>query len=132
MPLCTACSLLTVDELDENDYLLHPNMAALKASAGSGCDFCLLAWETLNRSTEPPLMEKLLRGESAWPEGEPWTPKIWLRGCALHLREAGSFIDVSVGKAYVTNGWRDEDINSRPSVSGRLEICEYVVWCLCP
>lgn len=75
MPLCQRCALLTADELRENDVVFHPDMLALKFSAERGCEFCLLCWDAVH-TVQGPRVAKLVRGESAWMEGEPWTPTV--------------------------------------------------------
>ncbi|KAH8706190.1 heterokaryon incompatibility protein-domain-containing protein [Ilyonectria robusta] len=129
MPLCQRCSLLTIEELVENFVLFHPNLSALKASAENGCDFCSLCWSTLYKSTIHTQLDSLLRGESAWPEGEKWTPSIWLYGGHFIFNgSSGTYIDVSCGQPYVDGilswGERGPDSNPLPSVRERLEVYE--------
>jgi hypothetical protein len=100
MPLCERCILLTIDELVENDVLFQPDLGTLKSCGERGCEFCALCWATLQIDNRPQL-DSLLRGESAWPSAETWTPTIWLRaGHFFHRGAAGTHITVSCGKAY--------------------------------
>jgi hypothetical protein len=127
MPLCSRCSLLTIDEVVENDVLFQPDLITLKSNAGQGCEFCALCWATLQKANDHKQLDSLLRGESAWPESEPWTPTMWLRGGHFFNRGTdGAYLEVSCGKAYVLDGWRDSEANAHPTVSGRLEVYEYV------
>ena len=126
MPLCQRCTTLTIDDLVENDILFQPNLATLKSSAEEGCEFCALCWTALQTANQSQL-ERLLRGESAWDEGEEWTPTIWLRG--MHFWDggtAGTKIEVSCGKTRVMVGGDtpDEDHNPSPSVGDWLEVYE--------
>ncbi|KAM7187299.1 Heterokaryon incompatibility protein (HET) domain containing protein [Naviculisporaceae sp. PSN 640] len=128
MPMCQRCQRLTIDELVENDVLLHPNLGALKTSATEGCDFCKLCWTALQTASKTQL-DKLLQGKSAWEEGKSWTPTIWLRG--THFWDsgtAGTRIDVSCGKLRTTAGGfdheRDPEENPSPGVGDWLEVYE--------
>ncbi|CAH0040726.1 unnamed protein product [Clonostachys rhizophaga] len=124
MPLCNRCRTLTIDEIVDNDVLFHSDICALKSSAERGCEFCVLCWTTIQTASRTQL-DKLLSGKSAWPEGQEWTPTMWLRGG--HFFEAGSagvYILVSCGKATWTSA-TDSDMNGSPSVTSRLEVYQY-------
>lgn len=128
MPLCQRCAPLTVNELLENDVLFHADMGALKASAERGCEFCLLCWDAVHTTQEPRVV-KLVRGESAWLEGESWTPTVWLRGVNLYHRgDAGAKVEVTCGKLREGGFGEPEpgsDYNPLPSVRGTIEVYEY-------
>jgi len=129
MPLCERCTLLTIDELVENDVLFHPDLGTLKSCGERGCEFCALCWATLQTINRTQL-ESLLRGESAWPNAETWTPTIWLRaGHFFHRGTAGTHITVSCGKEYTAGGVPNGDpyLNPSPGVYSRLEVYEYAL-----
>ena len=127
MPLCHRCATLTVDELVENDVLFQPNLLALKTSAEQGCEFCLLCWTALQTVNQPQL-DRLLQGQSAWAEGEDWTPTMWLRG--MHFFDhgkSGARIEISCGitSSVVASGNRELYRNPLPYVGDGLEVYEY-------
>ncbi|CAI4219630.1 unnamed protein product [Parascedosporium putredinis] len=125
MPLCDRCSLLSIDGLVEQDVPFQPDIGTLKASADRGCAFCALCWYTMRTSNKLALVENLLRGESAWPGDDAWTPQIWLRGVSFHQRgQDGAHIAVSCGKLHWgPEAWKqDPDCNRTPTVDGKLEV----------
>lgn len=128
MPLCQRCAPLTVNELVEDDVLFHADMSALKASAERGCEFCLLCWDAVHTAHEP-RVAKLVRGESAWMEGEPWTPTVWLRGVNFFDRGVdGARVEVTCGKLIdggVGERQPGSEHNPIPAVRGSLEVYEY-------
>ncbi|KAK5655123.1 hypothetical protein OQA88_6022 [Cercophora sp. LCS_1] len=127
MPLCQRCLPLTIDELVDNDVLFHPNIASLKASGENGCAFCLLCWHALLKVINKRQLNNLLAGESAWGEGERWTPTIWLRGWHFHNSgREGAKIDVSCGvsMAVCIDGEWEPNRNPMPYVGARLAVYE--------
>jgi hypothetical protein len=129
MPLCQRCTILTIDEIVDNDVLFHANLGALKSSAEQGCEFCSLCWSTL-QSTNRAQLDSLLRDESAWTEGKEWTPSMWLRGLHFFDRgRSGARIHVSCGKSFgvMLDGEREPDWNPLPPVVAGLEVYEYVI-----
>jgi len=126
MPPCQRCTHLTIAQLVDNDILFHPNLASVKFSAEQGCEFCSLCWHALQTVNHRQL-DSLLRGESAWEEGEPWTPSMWLRGWhfADHGR-MGAKIEISCGLSLgvMIDGERESNWNPSPYVGASLEVYE--------
>ncbi|KAJ6444515.1 heterokaryon incompatibility protein [Purpureocillium lavendulum] len=127
MALCERCVDLTVYDFYDRPIVFHPDLATLKSKADEGCPFCSLCWSSLLRTANRSLLDKLLRGESAWDAGERWTPTIWLMGAHFHTNgSAGAHIEVCVGKPIQVFGQQEEESNMFGSVSARLEVYEYV------
>ncbi|KAL3955672.1 hypothetical protein ACCO45_011235 [Purpureocillium lilacinum] len=126
MGFCERCAGLTLDEFFDRPIFFHPDLATLKSKADAGCPFCSLCWVSILRTANKDRIEKLLRGESAWDEGQRWTPKMWLMGGHFHTRgRHGAFIQICCGKpTQVVGGEQEEDSNPADSVSARLEAYE--------
>ncbi|KAK1827455.1 heterokaryon incompatibility protein-domain-containing protein [Podospora conica] len=128
MPLCQHCTLVTIAPLVDHDMLFHPNLANITSGAEQGCEFCSLCWHALQKDNRGSVgrgqLDNLLRGESAWEEGKPWTPSMWLRGWHFsHRGRSGAKIEISCGMSSYS-ALRGPDINPSPSVKADLEIYE--------
>jgi hypothetical protein len=127
MPLCDGCILLRIHDIDDQDVLLKPNLLSLKTSAATGCEFCALCWRSLQSNTDPTQLSSLLRNEFIWPEGETWTPTIWLRGQNLPLGRRGEdkvIIWVSYGASELDESKRGPNYNPFAFVGATLEAYE--------
>ncbi|UNI21725.1 hypothetical protein JDV02_007685 [Purpureocillium takamizusanense] len=127
MAFCGRCAGLTLHDFYDRPIPFHRNLVDLKQSADAGCPFCSLCWASLLKITNKDRLGKLLRNESAWDEGERWTPTMWLMGGHFHTRgRAGAYIEISCGKPnqVASGGEPEEESNPRFSVSARLEVYE--------
>jgi ankyrin repeat protein len=56
-PLCETCRLTPLDKLfrsdegNQSEFVLHPSLTALRASAAAGCPFCCFLWKRLGITT---------------------------------------------------------------------------------
>jgi len=127
MPPCQRCKTLTIDELVGTEIPFQPDLPTLKQNAERGCDFCSLCWGVLQNADKTQL-QRLLQGQSAWADGEEWTPTIWLLGLGIMNRgRLGATIEVSCGKlgtVKMPDGEREPGQNPQPSIAETLTLYE--------
>lgn len=63
MPLCSICSTFSLLPLRHVPFSHHPNLAALKSSAATGCEFCQLIWACLIGNNKEAVITQRLSSE---------------------------------------------------------------------
>ncbi|KHN94085.1 Heterokaryon incompatibility [Metarhizium album ARSEF 1941] len=121
MPYCDRCGTLTARELRENDLLLHPNLKCLKDRADGGCELCFVFWTAFKRDAAK-YVDRLLRGESPFPQGSEWSPGIWLNGNQFGHPTSGDTVAVSCGRRGPKSSFW-EHVNPEP-IEAVLEVYE--------
>lgn len=126
---CAICRSLTIDLLNENDILFHPNLESLKLSAEGTCQFCLLCWTLVQDRWGAQVVSSCLEGKHPVREGAHWEPSIWLRGQFHHGRltdhQAGARIWISCGRMPSYPG--DPGTNYPDSISSHLAVFASVI-----
>ena len=124
MPYCGICSSLTIDLLNDNDILFHPDLESLKKSAEGGCQLCLLFWTLVQDQWGAQVVNSCLKNEHPVREGAHWEPTIWLRGQFHHGRltdrQVGARIWISSGRMPSYPG--EQGTNYPDTISAHLAV----------
>ena len=86
---CEVCKLLTIEKLDNRDFLFHASLEELKRCADqTRCPFCTLSWKRIQQDWTKSVIEACLKGESPREDGsDDWEPQLYLRGQLLNLTD---------------------------------------------
>lgn len=134
MMLCDLCQPITVAELHDNVYEHQRSLAALKASAESGCHLCKLLWTCLVTQCHPKAIAFQLSGRLYGHEGITDTA-IRLRGEFHDIGFAEDNIRVHSGPSALDNAMTtgtflpQTDIWGNPRVYAPLGKNSPIAWC---
>ena len=82
MGRCKLCERISVELLDDNDVEFHKDIASLKRSVDSGCDFCTLCWTRFEDDCSKKILDACLQGKPPSDDVADggWVPQMYLRG----------------------------------------------------